>query len=72
MSHIIAARRGDLQRSSSLPEHHERRIDRDARQPSREARPAVKVPEMHERSQQRVLHRILRILAVPGYALRNT
>ncbi len=48
---IIVTVRGNLKRSSFLTENHERRVDGDAREPSSETGPAVKVRYVNKRSQ---------------------
>jgi hypothetical protein len=48
---IFVTVRGNLKRRSFLSKNHERRVNGDAREPSSETGPAVKVPHMKKRSQ---------------------
>ncbi len=69
---IIVGVRGDLRRGAFLSENHERRVDGDAREPSSELGPAVKVPHVHKRSQQCVLHCVFRVLITSGDPMCST
>ena len=69
---IIVGVRGDLTRGASLSENHKRRSDGDAREPSSELGPAVKVPHVNKCSQQCVLHCVFRVLIAPGDPMRST
>jgi hypothetical protein len=64
--------RGNLKRGSFLSENHERRVDGDAREPSPETGPAVKVSHVNKRSQQCVLNCVFRVLTVPGDPMGST
>ena len=66
---IVGTGNCDLARGSFLPEDHERRIDCDSRQPSREAGPAVKVIKVNKRSQQCVLNRVFGIFTISSDAI---
>jgi hypothetical protein len=47
-------------------QYHQSRIDRNARQPSREARPSVEIPNVQEGSQEGILQRIFGVFAAFG------
>ena len=63
---------GNFKRASFLSENHERRVDCDAREPSSEAGPAVKVRHVNKGSQQCVLNGVFRVFRVSGYPMRST
>jgi hypothetical protein len=57
---------GNFQRIAPLAQYHQSRIDRNARQPSREARPSAEIPNVQEGSQEGILQRVLGVFAVSG------
>ena len=58
-------------RRALFSEDHERRIDGNPGEPSREARPTVEILNVQKGPQERVLSRVLRILTVFGDAIRR-
>jgi len=71
LAKIIVIVGGNLVGGSFLPENHERGVDGDAREPSCETGPAVKVGQVNKGPQEGVLHCVFRILRASGDAARS-
>ena len=71
LAKIIVIAGGDLVGGSFLPENHERGVDGDAREPSCETGPAVKVRQVNKGPQEAVLHCVFRVLGASGDATRS-
>ena len=69
---FIAIVRGNLQRGPFLSKNHQRRVDRDAREPGSETGSAIKLPYVKERAQEGVLNCVLGVLNGSGDSVCGT
>ena len=72
LAKIIVIVGADLVGGSFLSENHERGVDGDAREPSCETGPAVKVRQVNKGPQEAVLHCVFRIFAISHHSMNDT